>query len=35
MKKSIAFSPGFDYYIICVCNALACKTGIYFKTLLC
>lgn len=35
MKKSIAFSSRFDYYRIRVCNALVCKTGIYFKTLLC
>lgn len=34
MKISVAFLTGFDYYRICICNTLVCKTGIYFKTLL-
>ena len=32
MKISVAFSTGFDYYRICICNTLVCKTDIYFKT---
>ncbi len=34
MKISVAFLTGFDYYRICICNTLVCKTDIYFKTLL-
>jgi hypothetical protein len=34
MKISVAFSTGFDYYRICICNTLVRKTDIYFKTLL-